>query len=137
MKSLLTIIFFTLIFFSPTKAYAQPAPEKWSGACVYEVDGQEIPTIQGLQCMIANVFSIFLSFTGMAGFLMMIYGSVKWMISGNDSGGVETAQKTLTFAVAGIVVAVSSFVVLGLIGEFTGVNIITKFIIPHWTRIWP
>ena len=117
-----------------------PTTQEWDGYCVYEmnIDGTptNIPTIQGLQCALANVLSVFIAIVGVGGFVMLIFGSIKLMLSGSSSGGAEQAQKTMTFAIVGIVVTLSSFIILNLIGSFTGVSIIEKFIIPNWDKIW-
>ena len=119
---------------NPQHVFAQT--QEWGNFCIHTLDGTTAPTIQGLQCAIANVLSVFISIVGLAGFVMLIYGSVKLMLSGGNSGGTEEAQKTMTFAVVGIVVVLSSFIILNLISSFTGVSLIKTFAIPNWTRNW-
>ena len=103
-------------------------PQTWRGTCVSE-DG--VATIQGLRCLIANILSIAITGIGFAGFIMLIVGGFRYLTSGGNSKGTETAKNTITFAVIGLVVALSSFVILNLIAEFTGVKTILNFIIPE------
>lgn len=115
-----------LLLSVPAQAAAQS--QVWDGVCVEEGD---VATIQGLECLIANVFAVTITLIGFAGFVMFIIGSFRWMLSGGSSKGVETARNTMTYAVVGLVVALSAFIILNLIADFTGVGVITKFFIPR------
>ena len=72
----------------------------------------------------------------MAGFVMLIVGAFKWMLSGGNSQATEKARGTITYAVVGLIVALSSFIVLNLISDFTGMKTILKFVIPPSTTQW-
>jgi hypothetical protein len=109
-----------------TAPHAQAAPSPWTGACV-SGPGNDVPTIIGLECLLANVLGVAVTFIGLAGFVMLLYGSFKFLISGGNNKGMEDAQKTLTFSVIGLVVALSSFLIVRLISEFTGVSSILNF----------
>ncbi|PIY79612.1 MAG: hypothetical protein COY81_01615 [Candidatus Pacebacteria bacterium CG_4_10_14_0_8_um_filter_43_12] len=124
---ILPLILIFSIFIVPPSAHAQQYT--WSGVCVAGPDN-DVATIQGFQCLIANVFSIIITVIGLAGFVMFIWGAFQWMLSGNNTKGVETAKQSMTYAIIGIVVALSGFIIINLIAEFTGVNIIRTFIIP-------
>ncbi len=121
--------FILSFFIFAQQAFAQSA---WSGVCVGG-DDNDVATIQGLECLIANVFQVILTVIGLAGFVMMIVGAFRWLVSGGNTKGVESARNTITFAVVGLVVALSAFIVLNLIASFTGVNVITSFVIPEST----
>jgi hypothetical protein len=110
---------------SPASAQAQ-VPQAWSGVCV--ADG--VATIQGLQCLVANLLSVAVTAVGFAGFVMLLIGAYRYMISGGNSKGTESAKNTITWAVIGLVVALSSFFIVNLIAQFTGVNTILEFSIP-------
>jgi len=102
-------------------------PQTWRGTCVE--DG--VATIQGFRCLIANILSIAITGIGFAGFIMLIVGGFRYLTSGGNSKGTETAKNTITFAVIGLVVALSSYIILNLIAEFTGVKTILNFVIPE------
>jgi hypothetical protein len=125
-----TLLFTSLIsiflFFSPT-AHAQTQP--WAdinSSCV--VNG--VATIQGTMCLVANVLSVSFTFIGLAGFVMLVVGSIKWLLSGGNSQALESSKKTITFAFSGLVLALLSFLIINTIAEFTGINVITQFFIP-------
>jgi len=113
--------------YSTSPAFAQTAT--WTGVCVGGADS-DVATIQGLECLIANIFTVIITLIGLAAFVMLIIGSVRWLLSGGNSSNVEKARNTMTYAIIGIVVALSAFIVLNLIAGFTGIESITRFSIP-------
>lgn len=114
-----------------TATPAQAQTRAWTGVCVGSAEGQQdVATIQGLECLIANVFTVIITIIGLAGFVMFVVGGVTWMISGGDSGKLQSAKGSMTYAVVGMVVALSAFIILNLIASFTGISIITQFRIP-------
>lgn len=105
----------------------------WSGVCVATGgtdEAADVATIQGLECLIANVFTVIITLIGLAAFVMFVVGSVQWMISGSSAEGTKKAKDTLTYAVIGVIVALSAFIVLNLVAGFTGVETIKEFVIP-------
>ncbi|MDQ5950821.1 MAG: hypothetical protein QG639_97 [Patescibacteria group bacterium] len=115
----------------PATAFAQA---EWSDVCVGEELGEDrggdVATIQGAQCLIANAFSVIITVIGLAGFVMFIFGAFQWMISGTNPKGADTARQSMTYAVIGIVVALCGFIIINLLAEFTGVDMIRTFVIP-------
>lgn len=119
---------FSYLFVSPllftNTVKAQTA--EWGGVCIEE----GVATIQGLECLIANVFTVFLSLIGLAAFAMFIIASMTWMLAGTSTDKVNTAKSTMTNAVIGIVIALSAFIVINLLATFTGVESLKTFRIP-------
>lgn len=118
--------------------YAQT--QEWSGVCVGPAQindtttANDVATLQGIQCLLANIFTIIITLIGLAGFVMFIVGAFRYLLSGGNTKGTETAKNTFTFMVIGIVVALSGFIVLNLISSFTGIDVITKIVIPSSDR---
>ncbi len=105
----------------------------WTGAgsvCVGTGNASDVATIQGLQCLLANILGIAVSGIGLIGFVMIIVGAFTFLLSGGQAKGTEGGRKTLTFAVAGLVLALSAYIILNLIANFTGVDKILNFHIP-------
>jgi len=116
-------------FLAATPAQAQT--RAWSGVCVGSAEGQQdVATLQGLECLIANVFTVIITIIGLAGFVMFVVGAITWMLSGGDTGKLQSAKGSMTYAVIGMVVALSAFIILNLIASFTGISLITQFRIP-------
>lgn len=134
------IVFFVLhVLFAliPSPVQAQ-TPQEWrgpsqGGVCVYETDtGAQVATLQGLQCLIANVLGVAITFIGLIAFGIFLLSGFQIMLSGGNNKGLEAAKGSMTYAVVGLVVALSAFIILNLISQFTGINF-TTFIIPSPT----
>lgn len=107
-----------------TKSFEElQASPTGDGACV--IDG--VVTIRGVECLLRNVFSVAISGIGFAGFVMLIVGSFQYLMSGGNTKGVEGSRNTMTYAIVGLVVALSSWIILNFIATFTGVKTITTF----------
>ncbi|MBU0974799.1 pilin [Patescibacteria group bacterium] len=134
LKKHILLIFLVLIshLYTASPVFAQTT--NWTGVCVSGIDNDattnDVATIQGLECLIANIFTVIITLIGLGAFVMFIVGSVLWLISGGSTEGTKKARDTLTYAVLGIVVALGAFIVLNLIAGFTGVETIKQFIIP-------
>jgi len=118
----------------PARANAQ-GTQTWTGVCVGDLpEESDVATIQGVQCVIANILSIAVSVIGLAGFVMFIIGSFNYLLSGGNAKGTEGARNTFTYAIVGIVVALSAVIILRLVASFTGVSQILNFQIPNSTQ---
>jgi len=120
------VIFFFSYFLFATPAHAQE-PVAWTGVCTDTGDATGTATIQGLQCLVGNVLQIAISLIGLAGFVMMIIGAFRYLLSGGNAKGIDDGQKTITYAVLGLVVALSAYIILKIVSEFTGVSSILQF----------
>lgn len=88
------------------------------------VDG--VPTIKGLEAVFENTISVVLGLAGIVFFIMLVVGGFKYITAGGEPKQVESARKTLTYAVLGIIGIAAAFLILRLIHSFTGANI-TEF----------
>lgn len=109
---------------------------QWSGVCTGEASTgderyRDVATLQGFQCLIANVFVVIITIIGLAAFVMLIVGSFRYLVSGGNPKGTEKAKNTITFAIVGIVVALSAYIILNLIARFTGIDVFLEFKIPE------
>jgi TRAP-type C4-dicarboxylate transport system permease small subunit len=104
------------------------ATESWSGSCVSE----DVATIQGVGCLIANILSVATSVIGIVAFIMILYAGFNMMLKGGNSQATEKSKNIITYAVIGIIVALSCFIILNLIASFTGVETIKTFEIPGY-----
>lgn len=83
-------------------------------------------TIADLGTVFGNVVKSILGFAGIALFILLLVGGFKYITSGGDPKALEGAQKTITYAIAGLIVIILSFLILVLISTITGVDV-TKF----------
>lgn len=120
---ILSFVVCSLVFAHPVSAQVTQA---WSGVCV---EG-DVATIQGIQCLIGNILQIGVAGVGLAGFVMMIVGAFKYLLSGGNAKGIDDGQKTMTYAIGGLILAVSAYFIINIVADFTGVNTILNFTIP-------
>ncbi len=143
MKKLILATLRTSLFVLPLLAFvfapiAHAQTQTWRGACVgtamsnggTSVDATDVATIQGFQCLIGNVLSVAITGLGLIGFVMFIVGAFYYMLSGGNAKDTDKAKQTITYAIIGLVVALSAFIILNLISQFTGVTSILNFSIP-------
>jgi len=135
MKSILFFFFFLISSFSflISPVYAQTTKE-WGNRCVktVTVDGNtynDIPTIQGLECIFYNILQVIITIAGLAFLFMFISGGFKYLFSGSEQKAVASASSTLTNAFIGLIGVIASWLILKLIQDFTGINV-TIFKIP-------
>ena len=117
-------------FFSYQPILAQP--QDWSNPCTVAVsdvvpnstDTDDVATIQGLECLVANVLSVAVSLIGVAILVMLVLGAYRILTSGGDPKAVEGGKNTITYAILGLILALSAWFILQLIARFTGANIL-------------
>lgn len=141
-KTVLASLFISLFncIFLPNQIFAQETKTWTKGACVMEYEGNsgqfQVATIQGLECLIANVLSVAISAIGLVGFLMFIYAGFKYLTAGTNTQNVESAKKAITYSIVGLIVALSSFFIVSMIASFTGINTLLNFKIPNSNMTW-
>lgn len=131
---LIGMVLFLVPLFLPSHALAQNFGFEWTGVCVAPDENgvKDVATIQGLECLLANILTVFIALIGMAAFVMVLIAGIRYLLSGGNTKGTEQARSTLTMAILGIVVALSAFIILNLLSAFTGVDL-TQFFIPRDT----
>ena len=82
--------------------------------------------LSDLEKVFGNVVNVALGFAGIVLFFMLIIGGFKYITAGGDPKGIEGARKTLTYAIAGMVLIALSYLILRFIESFTGAPV-TEF----------
>lgn len=122
-------------FLFPLVKPVQAQTESWENInpnCV--INGTA--TIQGIGCLLANVLSVVLTAIGLTGFVMIIYAAFIMLTSAGKSQQVEKSKNTITMAIVGIIIALSSFIIINLIANFTGISIFKTLTIPGSSTNW-
>lgn len=121
-------LFYLLYITNPSHALAQNI---WltNTNCVGSRTGfdSDVPTIAGLECVIYNIFRVAISLIGIVIVFMILYGGFQLLTSGGDPKAVEGGKNTITYAVLGLVLAISSWIILTLISRITGNEQILDF----------
>lgn len=83
----------------------------------------DIASISDLQFTIQNLISYALGLAGIIFFVLLVAGGFKFITAGSDPKAAEGAKKTITSAIAGLVVIILSFLILAIISNVTGVDV--------------
>lgn len=83
-----------------------------------------VATLRGLEGVFANLIRVALGFAGIALFLMLIVGGFQYITSGGDPKKADSARRTLTYAILGLILIASVYLILRFIAAFTGANIL-------------
>jgi hypothetical protein len=75
-----------------------------------------------LEDIFSNVLNIALALGGIALFIMLLVGGFGYITAGGDAKKAAGAQQTITWAVLGLVLLASSYLILRLIAQFTGLG---------------
>ena len=86
----------------------------------------DIATIKDLETVFGNVVRAALGLAGIVLFVLLLSGGFKYITSGGDPKAIESAQKTISYAIGGLIVIVLSYLILVLIKTLTGVDV-TQF----------
>lgn len=74
--------------------------------------------ISGSDGALAKITNIVAYIAGGAAVIMLIYGSIKYVTSGGDSGNVKSAKDTVFFALIGVaVIVIARFLILFVLSK--------------------
>jgi len=111
-----------LILYTATTALAADIP--WS-----DTTGETPAKISDLEVVFSRILRMAIPAAGIAAFLMLIAGGFKYLTSGGDPKKSQEAQQTITYAIIGLILLVSAYIIINFISTFTGVPV-GKFEIP-------
>lgn len=82
-----------------------------------------VATIKGFEWIFQNIVASILSLAGIVLFIMLVIGGFKYLTSAGNPESAAGAQKTITYAIAGIVIVAMAFWILVLVQYFTGAQV--------------
>lgn len=56
--------------------------------------------------------------------IFLIWGGIKWILSGGDKTGVESARNHIIAAIVGLIIAFAAFFIITLIGRIFNIDIL-------------
>ena len=126
--SFLLIIFITILL--PTSVFADQTLLR-GNECLYDsslAGGiKNIVTIDCIAPIFANLIYWLIILSGTVAVFLIIFGGIKFLTSSGDQAKVESAKKTITWSIIGLVVVLLSFMIVNIIADLTGANCITRF----------
>lgn len=93
------------------------------GDCTEPVAGGEVATLTCIPVLMANIIGAFMAFAGLVALIFIIWGGIKYTSSKGDPQAIDSAKKTITWAIVGLVFIIFSYVILTFIEDITGANI--------------
>ena len=85
-------------------------------------DPAQISDIVGI---LENIIKLLAPAAAIAVFVMILVAGFQFLTSGGDPKAVAAARTTLTYAILGAILVVVVFLILLLIGNVTGVDLVT------------
>lgn len=95
----------------------------WS-SCVEK--GTDVATLACIPVIIKLVVNAALVFAGIVALVLIIYSGIRYITSRGDQTALDSAKKTLTYAIIGLIVIFLSFFIVNLVSTLTGVSQISN-----------
>ena len=90
-------------------------------------DNYNVATLRGIECIVGNLLGVAITLVGLGVLVMLIYASFQLLTSGGDPKAAAAAKGTATYAIIGLILALSSWFILSLLAGFTGNPNILEF----------
>ena len=130
-KIVLSAFTISSYLFFTRPAYAQTS--KWTSRCQQDIGGvKKVATLQGFECVLANIFRIIIPLAGLAAFVVLITGGFQYLTSGGNPEQTKKAQSVITGAIIGLIVTMAIWFIFRLLNTITGLDLL-QFAIPGGT----
>lgn len=104
-KILAAIAVATILPLAPAQALT--LQDAFSGQ--YRGDGQPTELFSGPDAIVPKTINLLLFIVGILAVFMIIYGGIRYVLSGGDSKKVTDAKNTVLYAIVGLVVAIVGY----------------------------
>ena len=78
-------------------------------------EGVDVTSFAGVQRLLQNAALMLMGFVGALSVVFIIVGGIQYISSAGNSDGTAKAKKTITYAIAGLVLALSTTAIINLI----------------------
>ncbi|MDR1970000.1 MAG: pilin, partial [Candidatus Nomurabacteria bacterium] len=78
----------------------------------YRGQGQPTDLFAGGDALIPRLINLMLFIVGILAIVFLIFGGIRYVISGGDKGKVDAAKNTILYAIVGLVVAILGYAVV-------------------------
>ncbi len=130
LPSLVLLVLLGLLL--PTQSFAVdfcPAGSQFGNLCGLNIDNNAT--------ILSKIIQIILVIAAIASLFFLLFGGIKWIMSGGDKTKVGEARGMLTAAIVGFIITFSSFFILNIVSGFFGLRVGTIFVIPRLTNEVP
>ncbi len=84
-----------------------------------------VATIKGVECLFQNLISPIPALLALVAVGMIIMAGIRLLTAGADPKAVASAWSTFTWAVIGLILLSAAWLIIVLIGKYTGADITT------------
>ena len=86
----------------------------------YRGEGQPTELFDGPQALIPRAINLMLFIVGILAIVMLIWGGIRYVISGGNQEKVKDAKNTILYAIIGLVVAILGYAVVNWVISVVG-----------------
>ena len=90
-------------------------------------DDNNPATLGCFNILLPNIIRSAFIFVGSVTVIMIIMAGIKFIMSGGDNKQIDSARKTLTYAIIGLSIVVFSYLIINLVAYVTGAKCIANF----------
>lgn len=73
--------------------------------------------------IVGLIISVLLIAAVIVSIIFLIWGGIRWILSGGDKAGVENARNTIIAAIIGLVISLAAFFIINIIGQILGIQL--------------
>lgn len=81
------------------------------------------PQLGELNNIFRLVIASVISLAGLASLVMLVVGGIQYLSAGGDKEAAQRASRTLTYAIGGLLLLLSSWLILNLLTSFLGIDV--------------
>lgn len=86
----------------------------------YRGEGQPTELFDGGSAIVPRVINLMLFIVGVLAVIMLIWGGIRYVISGGDATKVKDAKNTILYAIVGLIVAILGYAVVNWVISIVG-----------------
>lgn len=75
-----------------------------------------------LTTVLSSVVGVAIPIAGVAVIVMFLVGGFGFLTAGGDKEATQKAQRTLTYAIGGLILVLSAWMIMALLGNFLGIS---------------
>lgn len=83
-------------------------------------EGQPANLFEGSTAIVPRIINLMLFIVGVLAIFMMIYGGIRYVLSGGDNGKVKDAKNTILYAIVGLIVAILGYAIVNWVVSVVG-----------------
>lgn len=95
--------------------------------CMERLGTKDAPPLECLEGVVVTLITYTFIFLGAVCLLFLMYGAIRFILSGGDPKAVKSARDTMTYAVIGTIIVVLVFVIANTFTTLFGIPTRTLF----------